>query len=92
MLVAFTWWSILLFTKNRDAFEAKANYIQLVMAAEGGIENRTEFEHTTAFIDLQKKYKRQEYMILGEAFVFVISLVIGIYLINRGYNLSLIHI
>ena len=63
MLVAFTWWSILLFTKNRDAFEAKANYIQLVMAAEGGIENRTEFEHTTAFIDLQKKYKRQEYML-----------------------------
>ncbi len=86
LLVALAWWSILLFTKNKDAFVAKANYIQLVMAAEGGIQNRAEFEHTTAYLELQKDYKQDEYMILGEAFVFVISLVIGIYLINRGYN------
>lgn len=86
MLIAFTWWSVLLFTKNRDAFQAKANYMELVMVAEGGVANNHEFRHTEAFLALEKKYKRQEWMILGEAIFFVISLVIGIYLINRGYN------
>jgi signal transduction histidine kinase len=34
---------------------------------------------------LLKEYKRQEYMIFGEAIFFILSLVIGIYLINRAY-------
>ncbi|MEM9822060.1 MAG: HAMP domain-containing sensor histidine kinase [Bacteroidota bacterium] len=90
MLVAFTWWTVLLYTKNQDAFNAKAQYMQLVMAAEGAIKNTHEFHHTAAYQDLYKKYIRQEWMILGEAIVFIISLVIGVYLINRGYNKEMI--
>jgi len=90
LLVAFTWWTVLLYTKNRDAFEAKAKYMELVMAAEGGIQSNHEFHHTKAYQELYQKYKRQEWMIFGEALVFIISLVIGIYLINRGYNKEMV--
>jgi len=90
LLLAFGWWSILLYTKNKDAFVAKSNYLQIVLAAKGEIANRAEFEETVKFQELESKYKRQEWMILGEALFFIISLVIGIYIINRGYNREMI--
>lgn len=86
MLIAFAWWSVLLYTKNRDAFVAKAEYMKLTMAAEGNIKSNDAFALTPAYQDLAQKYQRQEWMILGEALVFIISLVIGVWLINRGYN------
>ncbi|MCB0587045.1 MAG: hypothetical protein KDD06_17215, partial [Phaeodactylibacter sp.] len=33
MMLAFAWWSILLFTKNRDAYEAKRDKMRLMMIA-----------------------------------------------------------
>ena len=86
MLLAFTWWSVLLFTKNRDAFDAKKEFLQLVLFAKEESQTIEEFHLSPEYLALEKSYKRQEYMILGEAVVFVISLVIGIWLINRGYN------
>ncbi len=86
MLVAFAWWSILLFTKNRDAYSAKIELMKIGMVAQGIADNEAEFKETAAYQALSEKYKRQEWMILGEACVFVISLVIGVWLINRGYN------
>lgn len=86
MLMAFTWWSVLLFTKNRDAFAAKRELLRIGMIAEGLFESDQQFYQSTAYTSLYKEYKRQEWMIFGEAGVFVISLVIGVYLINRGYN------
>ncbi|MEM1322580.1 MAG: histidine kinase dimerization/phospho-acceptor domain-containing protein, partial [Bacteroidota bacterium] len=86
MMIAFAWWSVLLFTKNRDAFLAKVDNMAIVMAAQKEVRDAAEFRQTEAYKALEKKYKRQEWMILGEAVVFVISLVIGVWLINRGYN------
>ena len=86
MLLAFSWWSVLLFTKNRDAFYAKRDLLMLGMAAEKLIENPEQFKETADYQELRKEYKRQEHMIFGEATVFVITLIIGIWLINRGYN------
>jgi len=90
LLLAFGWWSVLLYTKNKDAFIAKSNYLQIVLAAKGDITNRAQFEKTIDFKELEAKYKRQEWMILGEALFFILSLVIGIYIINRGYNREMI--
>lgn len=90
LLLAFGWWSVLLYTKNKDAFVAKSNYLQIVLAAKGDVANRAEFEKTIDFQELESKYKRQEWMILGEALFFILSLVIGIYIINRGYNREMI--
>lgn len=86
MLTAIAWWSILLFTKNRDAFQGRAGESKVLMIADGKIKTDAEFLETTFYKDLKKKYERQEWMILGESLVFVISLIIGVYLINRGYN------
>ena len=86
MLLAFAWWAFLLFTKNRDAFRAKVELNKLVMIAEGYIQSEEDFLQTNIYKELATKYKRQEWMIMGEASVFVISLVIGVWLINQGYK------
>jgi signal transduction histidine kinase len=86
MLLAFTWWSVLLFTKNQDAYYAKRDLLKIGLIAEGLISSDHEFEHNLNYQELHKEYQRQEWMIFGEATVFVITLIIGIWLINRGYN------
>lgn len=86
LLLAFTWWLVLLYAKNRDAFRAKAEFMKLVMIAEHTIHSPEEFVETADYKALALKYKRQERMILGEALVFVFSLVMAIWFINRGYN------
>lgn len=86
LLMAFAWWSVLLFTKNRDAFQAKEEFLKIVMAAEGSADSEAAFYTSDRYLVLKRKYLGQERMILGEAIVFVISLVIGVWLINRGYH------
>lgn len=86
MMIAFAWWSVLLFTKNRDAFQAKRDLLRIGMVAEGLVDNEEQFILTPPFLELEKKYQRQEWMIMGEAVVFVITLIIGIWLINRSFT------
>ena len=79
MLVALGWWSILLFTKNRDAFVSKAELQLMVMIANKEVQSNTEFLETPIYLELMEDYKRQEWMIVGEALVFAViwSLVYG---------------
>jgi len=86
MMLAFAWWSILLFIKNRDAFYAKRDLLRIGMVAEGLVSNNEEFQEQPVYRELYRQYQSQEWMILGEAAVFMISLVIGVWLINRGYH------
>lgn len=88
MLLAFSWWSVLLFYKNRDAFLAKRELMKMAMIAEGIVKpgQETALLKSEEYLELASRYKRQEWMILGEALFFVLSLVIGIWFINRGYN------
>lgn len=86
MLLAFTWWTLLLYTKNRDAFEAKRDLMKIGMAAEGRVTNYAEFESSLPYQDLSQKYKRQEWMIFGEATMFIITLLTGIWFINSAYS------
>jgi signal transduction histidine kinase len=58
------------------------------MAAQGIIKNKAELELHPKYSELRDKYKHQEWMIYGEAFVFIISLIYGIYMINRGHALQ----
>ncbi len=86
MMLAFAWWSILLFVKNQDAFEAKNELLQIQMVTDRLIATQEEYYRSEAYQSLRQQYDRQEWMILGEATFFVLSLVVGIWLINRGYN------
>ena len=87
MLLAFAWWSILLWTNNRDAFNAKVELQRMAMVAEqmaqhqdsGRSEQRIieeavrEYYKSEAYLSLSKYYKRREYMIVGEGVGFVIK-------------------
>lgn len=88
MLCAFAWWSALLYIKNKDAFEAKANLMQLIMLGKKEVNTEAEFYQQKSYLDLKTKYKKQEWMILGEASIFISSLIFGIWLINRGHKIE----
>jgi len=78
------WWSILLYTKNRDAYNAKIDLIRSTMKSAGIYENEELFRTNEIYILLTQKYKKQEYMIFGEAALFMLTLIVGIWLMNRG--------
>lgn len=84
MLLALLWWAVLLHRKNNELFVLRADHL------------RTEYIQTTGNADidistlpqyatLKSYYNRQMYMILGEAAVFGLTLILGIYLINRAF-------
>lgn len=86
MMLAFAWWSVLLYTKNNDAFLAKRDKMRILMVAEGSVGTEEEFLSSAPYQELKAQYTRQEYMILGEAGVIIFTLLIGMWLINRSYN------
>jgi signal transduction histidine kinase len=88
MLLAFSWWTVLLYIKNKDAFHAKAELMGIGMAAQGIIKTQADLVTQPSYIELESKYKHQEWMIYGEAAVFIVSLMFGIYMINRGHNIQ----
>lgn len=86
MLLAVLWWSYLLYLKNNDAFQAKVELMKLTQAARGEVKDLATFELHPDYLMLKKQYKKQERMILSEATVLAISLIIGVWFINRGYQ------
>ena len=46
MLIAFAWWAVLLFTKNKDAFIGRAGEAKMLMIADGKIKSDKEFIET----------------------------------------------
>lgn len=86
MLVAFGWWSILLYTKNRDAYRAKVELLRLVSAARQSAADPESFEALPEYRELRDSYRSQELMIMGEAVVIAVSLLFGLWFINRSYN------
>ncbi len=85
MLMALIWWSILLFSKNKDAFDAKIELIKMEMILSGINPTQENIESSATYQLLKSKYKNQEYMIYGEGAIFMFSLGIGIWLMNRGF-------
>ncbi|MEZ4994409.1 MAG: HAMP domain-containing sensor histidine kinase [Saprospiraceae bacterium] len=86
MLMAFTWWSVLLWKTLEDAFQAKSYLMKIGMIAEGRIRTDYDFYRSEDYLQLEQDYERQQWMVAGEGIFFVISLVMGVWLINRGYN------
>lgn len=86
LFLAFVWWSVLLFTKNRDALLAKTELLKIGMVAEGIIKEETEFYAHPRYQALKKQYDRQEYMIIGESVVLILSVLGGIYIIYSAFK------
>lgn len=82
--MALLWWAVLLFRKNHEA------HILRVQLTEQGIipvmpHPKDQLTKLPSITELTDQYHRQLYMILGEAVVFGLTLVMGIYFINRAY-------
>ena len=84
MLMALLWWAILLHRKNNEVFVLKADLLKEQYMTKAGI---AQLDVTTLpeYDELKSDYNRQMYMILGEAAVFGITLIMGIYFINRAF-------
>ena len=85
MLLAFLWWTTLLYIKNKDAFDAKSQLLRLGMAAEKTLLTDEEYRAHPRFLELKSGYDRQDKMIACEAIVFIASLIFGIVMIRKGY-------
>jgi signal transduction histidine kinase len=85
MLLALIWWTILLYRKNQEAFDAKVELLHLQ-----SLKNKTSIFSTEEYQLAQKEYKKQASMIMGEGMVFGISLLVGIWLIQRAFEKELL--
>jgi K+-sensing histidine kinase KdpD len=84
MLMALVWWTILLSKYNRNTFESKTTTIQLIhekSATNSGIS----YTSTPEYTKIKNQFERNKTMILGEGFVFGVSLIIGLYFIQKAY-------
>lgn len=84
MLMALLWWAVLLHRKNTEVFTLKADLLQEQFMNTAGVA-RVDVTTMPEFQELKEYYERQMYMIFGEAVVFGITLIMGIYFINRAY-------
>ena len=75
MLLALIWWTVLL-SKNNETIYTKN--IEIVEMSQTDQAEQIEI--------ITKQYYRNKYMILGEGMVFGISLIIGMWFIQKAYN------
>jgi signal transduction histidine kinase len=85
MALALSWWTVLLYNKNNDAFKAKTELLNQKALKEGKLQTGEKLYSLDEYRELHVYYNRQRYMIIGEGAVFLASLIAGIYFIRRGY-------
>ena len=88
MLLALLWWAILLHRKNTEVFVLKSDLLKEQFMNKAGVAN-VDVTTMPEFNEFRSDYTRQMYMIFGEAAVFGITLIMGMYFINRAYNREL---
>ena len=71
MLVAFGWWAILLNKKNEENYHLKNRILHV--------------DKSYSVQDIKLEYRNQQKMIIGEGLVFGISLLFGLFLINKAF-------
>jgi len=72
MIVALAWWTLLLHKKNNDVLRYQKAIINKESISLPSLEQ------------IEQKHQRQLYMIFGEGLVFALSLITGIYIINKA--------
>ena len=82
MLISMGWWTILLNKKNQEAYESKIELIKTQFATSSN--NQISMIDQTK--DIMREYKSQRTMIYGEAIVFGLMLIAGIWLIYNTFK------
>lgn len=82
MLISMGWWTILLNKKNNETYQSRLELIQKDRLLQSSHEKSLAEESK----EIVEEHKRQKYMIFGEAIVFGLMLVAGIWLIYRTFK------
>lgn len=75
MLLALVWWTVLLSKNNNTIYSKNMELIKL-----------SSDQQMKDAKNVEQQYLRNKYMILGEGMVFGISLIIGMWFIQKAYN------
>lgn len=86
LILALTWWTLLLIVKNNDALNAKVELMKIVAFAQNPEITQDAFLQQPTVVKLKSDYTRQRNMIIGEAAVFIVLLFVGIFQINKSFN------
>lgn len=81
MLIALIWWTILLSQENST--------IKALQIENLSLKNTKANDVTAAFHSIESTARKKSIMVIGEGIVFGLSLLIGLYLINRAYRREL---
>lgn len=79
ILLALTWWTILLYSRNDLLFDQ-----QMEMRAIQDRYQLPEWEHLPSEAEMRESHRRQRRMILGESLFILGSIMVGIWLMLRG--------
>ena len=83
VLAAGAWWSYLLYIKNLDAWEAKKALYHYEMQSKG-IYDEAFYLSAPEYVQMNDKYQRQGWMVIGEAIVLLVLLILGMGQIHRA--------
>src|ERR1035437_2619815 len=82
-ILAFAfWWTYLLYEKNETAYKEK---IELNQISYRRLNNNGEYTSTQEFRQVQSKYFRQKFMIMGEGSVFILMLLFGLMRVRKVF-------
>lgn len=81
MVLAFLWWAVLLFQKNRETFTVE----KALLECRHEVPEGTRIEDYPPYQKLLNRFQRQQRMIIGEGFVFLLTLAAGLWFINDGF-------
>ena len=85
-LLAFGWWWLLLFRKNKENIADKFEIVKLQMKADKTYVDEKQFEQTPQYKSLIHKYDRQKKMIWGEGSIIFLGLLGGVWFINWSFK------
>jgi len=84
---SFAWWSYLLHSKNKLAFEQQVISERLLHIKSHQLnDNDVSFFSTETYQILESKFKRQQWMIIGEGGVFIILLLAGAWQVRKTFS------
>lgn len=82
MLMALIWWTILLTRNNQTIYQKN----QLLLTTVGTGESENHAGAVMSEQQISKEFIKNKYMILGEGMVFGISLILGMWFIQKAYT------
>ncbi len=86
ILMAFGWWWLLLFRKNKENIYDKFEIVKLQMKAENTYIDEAQFRATPQYQTLIQKHNRQKKMIWGEGSIIFLGLLGGVWFINWSFK------